>query len=477
MLNTTRRAALSLLSAAALALTQVPALAAPAAAQAASADRWQIPVHVKTLANGLTVVVSPDASSPTVGVSVVYKVGMRLEPRNRTGFAHLFEHLMFQGTPKAPKGVFDTVITSGGGNNNGSTRPDFTNYIETAPSSALESILWLEADRMTTLDFNPATLKNQQDVVKEEIRVNVQNQPYGGFMWLDISALAFEKWENAHDGYGSFVDLENANLDDVRAFHRDFYGPNNAVLSIAGDVTPAQGFALAEKYFGKIAARPAPKPTDFSEGLNTAERRLTQPDKLAQVPAIAAAWKLPSRGSAEQAPFAVLGQLLAGGEASRLYQGLVKGRQLALNLDSLYGLTSIWEYDGPSLFTVFALYKPNTTADALLAGMDEEIARIVKDGVTDTELKHLKTALLASWYNDLEMYLRRADRLAKLQALWGDAQVVNKIPAWIEAVSSADVQRVAATYLTKANRSVIDRKPAAMLAAPAAAPAAAASKP
>ncbi|MBA4216802.1 MAG: insulinase family protein [Proteobacteria bacterium] len=477
MLNTTRRAALSLLSAAALALTQAPALAAPAAAQAASADRWQIPVHVKTLANGLTVVVSPDASSPTVGVSVVYKVGMRLEPRNRTGFAHLFEHLMFQGTPKAPKGVFDTVITSGGGNNNGSTRPDFTNYIETAPSSALESILWLEADRMTTLDFNPATLKNQQDVVKEEIRVNVQNQPYGGFMWLDISALAFDKWENAHDGYGSFVDLENANLDDVRAFHRDFYGPNNAVLSIAGDVTPAQGFALAEKYFGKIAARPAPKPTDFSEGLNTAERRLTQPDKLAQVPAIAAAWKLPSRGSAEQAPFAVLGQLLAGGEASRLYQGLVKGRQLALNLDSLYGLTSIWEYDGPSLFTVFALYKPNTTADALLAGMDEEIARIVKDGVTDTELKHLKTALLASWYNDLEMYLRRADRLAKLQALWGDAQVVNKIPAWIEAVSSADVQRVAATYLMKANRSVIDRKPAAMLAAPAAAPAAAASKP
>ncbi len=477
MLNTTRRAALSLLSAAALALTQGPALAAPAAAQAASADRWQIPVHVKTLANGLTVVVSPDASSPTVGVSVVYKVGMRLEPRNRTGFAHLFEHLMFQGTPKAPKGVFDTVITSGGGNNNGSTRADFTNYIETAPSSALESILWLEADRMTTLDFNPTTLKNQQDVVKEEIRVNVQNQPYGGFMWLDISALAFDKWENAHDGYGSFVDLENANLDDVRAFHRDFYGPNNAVLSIAGDVTPAQGFALAEKYFGKIAARPAPKPTDFSEGLNTAERRLTQPDKLAQVPAIAAAWKLPSRGSAEQAPFAVLGQLLAGGEASRLYQGLVKGRQLALNLDSLYGLTSIWEYDGPSLFTVFALYKPNTTADALLAGMDEEIARIVKDGVTDTELKHLKTALLASWYNDLEMYLRRADRLAKLQALWGDAQVVNKIPAWIEAVSSADVQRVAATYLTKANRSVIDRKPAAMLAAPAAAPAAAASKP
>jgi predicted Zn-dependent peptidase len=474
-LKTTRRAVLGALSAAALVLTG-PALAAPK--DGSQADRWQIPVHTKKLANGLTVVVSPDPSSPTVGVSVVYKVGMRLEPQNRTGFAHLFEHLMFQGTPKAPKGVFDKVITSGGGNNNGSTRPDFTNYIETAPSSALESMLWLEADRMTTLDFNPTTLKNQQDVVKEEIRVNVQNQPYGGFMWLDISALAFDKWENKHDGYGSFVDLETANLDDVRAFHRDFYGPNNAVLAIAGDVTPAQGFALAEKYFGKIAARPTPKPSNFAEGLNTAERRLTQSDKLAQVPAVAAAWKLPARGSRDQAPFAVLGQLLAGGDASRLYQGLVKGRELALNINSLYGLTGVWEYDGPSLFTVFALYKPNTTADALLAGMDEEIARVVKDGVDDATLKNLKTALLADWYNDLEMFLRRADRLAKLQALWGNAKVVNQVPGWIEAVTSADVQRVAATYLTAANRSVIDRKPAAMLAPPAAAASAAsAAKP
>lgn len=470
MIQTTRRAVLGALGAAALALTSGPSLAAPAAA--AAADRWQIPVHVKKLDNGLTVIISPDPSSPTVGISVVYKVGMRLEPRNRTGFAHLFEHLMFQGTPKAPKGVFDKVITSGGGSNNGSTRPDFTNYIETAPSSALESMLWLEADRMTTLDFNAATLKNQQDVVKEEIRVNVQNQPYGGFMWIDIGGLAFDKWENNHDGYGSFVDLENANLDDVRAFHRDFYGPNNAVLAIAGDVTPAQGFALAQKYFGKIPARPTPKPTDFSEGLNTAERRLTQSDKLAQVPAVAAAWKIPERGSRDQAPFAVLGQLLAGGDASRLYQGLVKGRELALNVNSLYGLTGVWEYDGPTLFTVFALYKPTTTADALLAGIDEEVARIVKEGVDDATLKNLKTALLADWYNGQEMFLLRADRLAKLQTLWGDANVVNKVPGWIEAVTSADVQRVAATYLTRANRSVIDRKPAAMLAAPAAAKAA-----
>jgi predicted Zn-dependent peptidase len=437
----------------------------------AAADQWTLPVHVKKLDNGLTVVVSEDRTSPTVGVSVVYHVGMRLEPKNRTGFAHLFEHLMFQGTPNAPKGVFDTTITAGGGRNNGSTRPDFTNYIETAPVSALEPILWLEADRMKTLDFNEKTLKNQQDVVKEEIRVNVKNQPYGGFMWIDISQHAFQKWENNHDGYGSFEDLEGASLDDVRAFHRDYYGPNNAVLAIAGDITPQQGFALAQKYFGAIPKRPTPKAGDFSEPLNTVEKRIEQSDALAQVPAIAAAWKVPERGSRDQAAVAVLAELLAGGDASVLYQGLVKGREIALNVDTLFGLTGPWEYDGPTLLTVFALYKPNSSADAMLAAIDEEIARIEKNGVDAATLKRVKTRMLADWNNKLESFINRADTLAKLQTLWGDANVVNKIPGWIEGVTSQDIQRAARTYLVPANRTVIDRKPAAMIAAAANAPA------
>ena len=448
-------------------------------AVAAAADRWKLPVNVQKLDNGLTVIVSEDHSSPTVGVSVVYHVGMRLEPKNRTGFAHLFEHLMFQGTPNAPKGVFDKTITGGGGNNNGSTRADFTNYIETAPVSALDAILWLEADRMKTLDFNEKTLKNQQDVVKEEIRVNVKNQPYGGFMWIDIGQHAFQKWENNHDGYGSFQDLEGASLEDVRNFHRDYYGPNNAVLSIAGDVTPAQGFALAKKYFGDIARRPTPKAGDFTEPLNTAEKRVEQSDTLAQVPAIAAAWKMPDRASRDQAPMAVLGELLAGSDASRFYQGIVKGRELALNVDALYGLTSPWEYDGPTLFTVFFVYKPTTNADAMLAAMDEEIAKVVKNGVDAATLKRVKTSMLADWNNSLESFIGRADRLAKLQTLWGDANVVNKIPTWIEGVTSADLQRVAKTYLTRENRTVIDRKPVAAAKpapAPAAAPAPAGAK-
>ncbi|WLI87522.1 pitrilysin family protein [Massilia sp. R2A-15] len=435
------------------------------AALAATPDQWTLPVATQKLDNGLTVIVSEDHSSPTVGVSVVYHVGMRLEPKNRTGFAHLFEHLMFQGTPVAPKGVFDKTITGGGGRNNGSTRADFTNYIETAPVSAIDSIMWLEADRMKTLDFNAKSLKNQQDVVKEEIRVNVKNQPYGGFMWIDIGQHAFQKWENNHDGYGSFEDLEGASLDDVRAFHRDYYGPNNAVLAIAGDVTPAQGFALAKKYFGAIPKRPVPAGADFTEGLNTAEKRIEQSDALAQAPAIAAAWKMPARGSRDQAAMAVLGEVLAGGDASMFYQGLVKGSEVALNVDSLYGLTGPWEFDGPTLFTVFAIYKPTSNANAVLAGMDGEIAKVVKNGVDDATLKRVKTKMLAEWNDKLEMFMSRADTLAKLQTLWGDANVVNKIPGWIEGVTSDDIKRTAATYLTVANRTVIDRKPVAKVAA------------
>ncbi|HRO28676.1 MAG TPA: pitrilysin family protein [Luteimonas sp.] len=325
---------------------------------------------------------------------------------------------------------------------------------------------------MRMLDFSESTLKNQQDVVKEEIRNNVQNQPYGGFMWIDIGMQAFQKWENNHDGYGSFEDLEAASLDDVKAFHRDYYGPNNAILSLAGDISPAEGFALAEKYFGDIARRPTPPAPDFTEGLNTQEKRIHQGDKLAQVPAIAAAWKMPDRGSPDQAPMAVLGALLANGDASRLYQGLVKGRELALNVDSLYGLTSEWEYDGPALFTVFALYKPTTDADAVLAAIDEEIAKVVAEGVDDATLARVKTRMLADWYNGLESFISRADALAKLQLMWDDAEVVNRIPGWIEAVDSADVQRAARTYLTRENRTVIDRKPEAMLQAAAAGPAA-----
>lgn len=445
-------------------------LAAPAAARQAPA--WRMPIETKTLDNGLTVVVSEDRSSPTVGVSVVYHVGMRLEPENRTGFAHLFEHLMFQGTPVAPKGTFDRVIQGGGGRLNGSTRPDYTNYIETAPVSALRPILWLEADRMKTLDFSAQNLKNQQDVVKEEIRVNVQNQPYGLFFVFDINRLAFSKWANAHDGYGSFKDLEGATLEDVEAFHRDYYGPNNAVIGIAGDISANEAFAMVEEYFGDIASRPTPARPDVSEPLNTVGKREAQADALAQVPALAVGWKMPARGHADHAPMAVLAQLLAGGDASRLYQGLVKGREQLLNIDGGLGwpLGHAWDYDGPTLMTLFALYKPNIEPDAVLGAIDEEVARVVAEGVPAGTLTAAKTKLLADYVNGLEPFISRADELAKAQLLWGDAETLNQVPEWVQAVTVADVQRVARTYLTDANRTAIDRVPAAMASARGIAP-------
>ncbi len=424
---------------------------------------WHIPTEVRTLGNGLTVVVSEDHAAPTFGLSIVYRIGFRLEPRGRTGFAHLFEHMMFEGTPSAPKGTFTRVIEGGGGTLNGSTRPDYTNYISTAPVSALDAILWLEADRMKTLDFSEKNLRNQQEVVKEEIRVNVKNKPYGLFYWTDLSGKAFDKWENAHDGYGSFEDLDAAKLADVESFFKSYYGPNNAVLAIVGDVKPAEALAKVEKYFGGIPARTTPPRPDISEGPNSAERTVEQTDALARVPALAVGWKMPPRGDRDQSPAAVLGQLLVGGEASRFYQAFVKGKEFLLTLSGglNWPVGSPWNYDGPTLLSVFALYKPTTDAKSVVDSMEEEIQKIAKSGVPAEELARTKTKMISDIYSGLELPLSRADALCLAQLFTGKAASVNERPGLIEAVTSADLQRVATTYLTKANRTVVDRKPAA----------------
>ena len=441
-------------------------------AAAAAPPTWNIPTAVKKLDNGLTVVVSEDHSSPTFGISVVYDIGFRLEPQGRTGFAHLFEHLMFEGTPNAPKGTYDRVIQAGGGINNGSTRPDYTNYIASAPVSALEPILWLEADRMKTLDFAPANLDNQREVVKEEVRVNVKNRPYGLFFWTDLYALAFDQWANSHDGYGSFDDLNAATLADVEAFHKTYYAPNNAVLAIAGDVEPAAVFALAAKYFGAIPKQPIPPPPDVGEALNSAERSQTQTDDFARVPGLAVGWKAPPPGSPDYAPAALLGDLLAGGEASRFYQRFVKEEQALLQVQGglAWPIGSPLSNNGPSLLAVFGLYKPNASARSLVDAMGDEIAKIAAGEVTAEEVERTRTKMLSDFYSSMEPLISRANTLALRQLFTGDAGAINDFPAQLVAVTVADLQRVASRYLTAANRSFIDRQPAAT--APAAAPAA-----
>jgi zinc protease len=430
---------------------------------------WKIPVEVKKLANGLTVVVSEDHSAPTFGISTAYHIGFRLEPQNRTGFAHLFEHMMFEGTPVSPKGTLTRVVEGGGGVLNGSTRYDYTDYIASAPVSALDAILWLEADRMKTLDFSDKNLKNQQEVVKEEIRVNVKNRPYGLFFWTDLAGKAFDKWGNSHDGYGSFEDLDAASLADVEKFFNDYYGPNNAVMAIVGDVTPTEVFAKVEKYFGALPSRPVPPGADLSEGLNTAERTLDETDALAKVPAVAIGWKVPSRTDKDYVPLVVLGDVLLNGDASRLYQGLVKGKELLLQVQGglNFPFESPWRTKGPTLLGLFALYKPTTNAKAVADAVQAEIATIAKAGIPAADLARVKTKMRSDFYSDIELPINRADVLAVAQLLTGSAAGINDLPGQIDAVTAADVQRVATTYLTVANRTVVDRKPAPAPAAAA----------
>ena len=257
------------------------------AAPADSAESGiRIDVSYQTLDNGLRVVMAPDSTIPTVTVGVYYGIGFRIEPRDRTGFAHLFEHLMFQGSRHAEKGEFDKLINGSGGVNNGSTRFDFTNYFEVVPSSALEPVLWIEADRMAFPDITQEKLANQQGVVANEVKVNVLNQPYGGFPWLDMPQYANENWYNAHNFYGALDDLEAATLEDARDFHDRYYAPNNAVLVIAGDFDPAKATRWVEKYFGPIPQGDAITLPDISEPRQEEEKTAAKIDPLAPRPAL-----------------------------------------------------------------------------------------------------------------------------------------------------------------------------------------------
>src|SRR5215467_6354562 len=299
----------------------------------AYAQEWRAPTVMKKLSNGLTVVVSEDHSAPTFGLCISYRIGFRLEPRGRSGFAHLFEHMMFQGSANAPKMMHIKLINSSGGVLNGSTHYDLTNYFEAVPSNALERMLWLEADRMRALKVDEENLRNQRDVVKEEVRVNVMNEPYGGFPWLDMPPVAFRNWANAHNFYGDFADLDDASLADVQKFFRTYYLPNNAVLLILGDVKSEEGFSLAEKYFGDIPRGAEPPFADPKEPAQTEERRGHVEEKFGTLPAIAVGYVMPKRRSADWCAMALLDQALHGGRAGRIHRELVLEKQIAVEAD------------------------------------------------------------------------------------------------------------------------------------------------
>jgi len=437
--------------------------AASAQQTAKSTSDFQIPATMKTLKNGLVVVVSEDHSAPTFGVCVAYGIGFRLEPQGRTGFAHLFEHMMFEGTPVSPKGVFNEVIESGGGYNNGDTRYDYTEYIEAAPVSALDQVLWLEADRMKTLDFSTKNLENQRNVVEEEVRVNVMNQPYGFFYAIDLPMKAFDTYPNSHNFYGDFHDLDAANIADVKAFYEKYYAPNNAVLAVVGDVNAEEVFAKAEKYFGSIPRKDVPPRPNVNETAQTGERRQVETDKLAKLPAFAIGYRMPERNSRDAIVAAVVGDLLHNGNASLLYQQLVKEDKDAVSVDGglNWPLASPFEFNGPTLLTTFIVSPPGTTMDAVLKSVDKVVNKLATDGPTSAELARVVTKMRSDLFDQMEAPIDRASLLAHATLFDGKPDRVNRIPADLAAVTPDEVKAFTRKYLVPDNRTIIEREPAA----------------
>src|SRR5436305_8849817 len=275
-------------------LMALEVMAAPPAPSVASSG-FTAPVVYYKLPNGLRVALSPDHSAPTVAVAVYYRIGFRVEPKDRTGFAHLFEHMMFQGSQNLGKMEMIKLVQQNGGTLNGSTRFDFTNYYEIVPANKLETMLWAEADRMRGLAVTEDNLKNQQGVVGNEVKVNVLNRPYGGFPWLDMPQYANSNWYNAHNFYGDLKDIEAATLPDVEKFFKTYYAPNNAALVVVGDFEVADARKLIEKYFAGIPAVPQPKEPDLTEPKQQQEKKATKQDAQAKRPALAIAYHMPER--------------------------------------------------------------------------------------------------------------------------------------------------------------------------------------
>lgn len=431
--------------------------------QAAPASHfWMVPTVVRKLPNGLTVVISPDHTTPTFGMCISYGIGFRLEPKGRMGFAHLFEHFMFQGTPDAPKGTFSSVIDGGGGSFNGATRPDFTEYTDTAPISALDPALWLEADRMKSLDFSVTNLNNQRNVVKEEKRSDITNQPYGLFYALDLPEKAFDKFPNNHDFIGDFHDLNAATIQDVEEFYKAYYVPNNAVLAIVGDVNPDQVFATIEKYFDSIPGRPVPPKPDFNESPQTSERTFTEQDRLAKLPALAIGYRMPPPRSRDAIVGVVVADLLYGGKASRLYQSLVQNKKVALSIRGgvNWPLGNPYEFNGPTLLTGFIVYPKNATETQVMSAYDDVVNDLATQKISETDLQDAITKINSDWYGELEVPVDRAEALSLATLFDGSPAMVNNIPREVASVTAADIQAFVRKYMAKTNRTVINRVPA-----------------
>jgi len=417
---------------------------------------FKVPVDYYKLPNGLKVILSQDKTAPTVVVAMYYNIGFRIEPKGLTGFAHLFEHLMFQGTKNMPKGEFDKIIERNGGINNGSTRFDFTNYFEIIPSHMLEPIIWVEADRMTGLDINQASLDNQRGVVINEVKVNVLNQPYGGFPWLDMPQYANVNWYNAHNFYGDLNDLEAAKLEDVETFFKTYYAPNNAALSIVGNFEIADAKKWVEEYFGKIPKADVPPIPDIKEPAQTEEKRFTKEDKLINKPAIAVAYKMPERNTPEYYAMGLIDQLLLQGQDSKLYDLIVQQKGYSDNVSGgINYLGNMFNYNGPMIWMADLIYDSSVSADSIIAEFDKAVASL--DNITQDELDLAMVKMRSYLYDEIGGFfgVGRADMLACFALFDDNPERINDIESEFRKVTPDLIRQTAKEYLQSTNRTIL----------------------
>ena len=414
------------------------------------------------LDNGLRVVISEDHSAPVFAIAVSYNVGSRDERPGRTGFAHLFEHMMFKGSENVGSGEHFVLIFNNGGDMNGTTSQDRTVYYERLPSNQLDLVLFLEADRMRTLAVTGENLDNQRQAVKEERRLRVDNQPYGP-TYEKILDLAYENFAYEHSTIGSMADLDAARLEDVTAFFKTYYAPNNAVLAIVGDLDTQETLARVRKHFGAIRSQPAPPAVDMTEPPQTAEKRATIEDRLARLTTVDIVYHQPPALTPDSDALSVLASVLSSGRSSRLYRSLVRELQVAVDVGAAGD-----NMRGPGLFSVSATVAPGRTTEEVEGALYQEIERIKADPVADWEIEKARNGAKRGVVGVLTSTLRRALMLSEYALFHDDPGLINSSYARVEAVTAADLQRVARQYLTVPNRTVVITRPASQAGGPGA---------
>jgi predicted Zn-dependent peptidase len=408
------------------------------------------------LSNGLRLIVAEDDVAPVFSIAIVYNVGSRDERPGRTGFAHLFEHMMFKGSENVGPGEHFYTVFSNGGTMNGTTNQERTLYFETMPANQLEAGMFLEADRMRSLSITKENLDNQRNAVQEERRQGMDNQPYGKTQEA-IDDLAFDNPAYKHSVIGSMVDLNAASTEDVARFFQIYYAPNNAIMAVTGDVKTAAVRALAKKYFESIPTQPPPPAVDVTQPPQTAERRMTIEDGLARLPRVDIMFRIPpSAISAEDDAIDMLTRLLGGGRSSRFYESIVRQQQAAVNINAFAGNSR-----GPRLLRIVATPTPGKSTDIVEKAIYDEIDKLKTGAIEPWELDKVRNAARRSFVADLQSSLNRAINLAEFALYVNDPGQINKRWDRLDKLNAADVQKVARQYLTKENRSVIVTTPKA----------------